>query len=396
MTEKLIMTVWIPAYNNEAYTRITLESVLKQDYRPLNVILLDDASPNSLSNLAQWFDQAKDSEINFRYHRNEANLSADTYYVIPDLITTDWCIQLHHDDWFVDPGFISSCVRLIENDSELVVVYANAKTEFSNLKMLADLDEEWRTLKGPDFLRYMLRNGHTAWSAISYKWSELKQFGYPGPPFLIDRATKLATKLDMDEGFSGFYLLSQLGNVAVSGRVVSVRGEPKTSFSRSSEWKTSAHSLFYIYMGCYLKDFKLRYSSEVRRIAKISTYYYGINLSEGFHLPSILNYYQKSLFSHVTLQYFLALLFRSFGFSSLAIRVASKLNLKTTIEYEHVFLLFVFFLAFPLLLLKMSLVLTIRALSVLLPTRLKVVLKSFLFSGKSLVKTLILSLRVEI
>ena len=388
MTEKLIMSIWIPAYNNEVYTKITLESVLKQDYRPLNVILVDDASPNSLINLAQWFDQCKDSGINFRYHRNETNLGIDGFYVIPSLITTDWCICLHHDDWFVDSGFVSSCVKLIENDNDLVVVYANAKTEFSNIIMVADPVEEWRKLQGPDFLRYMLRNGHTAWSAIAYKLSNLKQFGFPAPPFVIDRDTKKRTKLDCDEGFSTFYLLSQLGNAAVSGKVVAIRGEPKTSFSSSAEWVTVSHSLFYIYMGCYLKDFKLKYSSEVRRIAKISTYLYGINLSEGFHLPFILKYFQKSLYSSFTFQYFLAFLFRFFGFSSLAIRIASKLNLKTKVEYEHFFLLFIFFLIFPIILFCYLFVLSLKLISVLFPPTIKKYLKPFYYSVKLFSKRL--------
>jgi len=350
---KPLVSILIPAYNNKEYTRHTLESVLQQDYRPLKVLLIDDASPDSLESLAQWFENHKDDGIHFRYVRNESNLSADGYYLWREFIDTEWLIQLHHDDWFIDPYFISQAVAQIVENPNLVVVWANAVTEFSKIKMVRDAIEDWRILSGPDFLTYFLLNGHTAWSAIVYKWSALKvNFNFPRPPFLIDRSTKATTNLDIDEGFSSFYLLSQLGDAAVSGKVVSIRGEPKSSYSRSAQWKTVSHSLFFIYMGCYINDFDFKSSKEVRRIARLSTYLYGINSSEGFLLSSILSYYKESFFSVISMQYLLCWLFSAFNFSSYALKIGLKLRSNSRLPLEHSVLFLLFIVVFPLLLLR--------------------------------------------
>jgi glycosyltransferase involved in cell wall biosynthesis len=365
---KPLISVVIPAYNNKLYTRRTLESVIQQDYRPFKVLLIDDASPDSLASLARWFEGAKDDSIQFTYVRNESNLSADGYYLWRELIDTEWCIQLHHDDWFIDPYFISNAVRQLTANPNLVVVWANAVTEYSKIRMVRDDIGDWRILSGPEFLAYFLLKGHTAWSAIVYKWSVLKEnFEFPRPPFLIDRSTKATTNLDMDEGFSSFYLLSQLGDAAVSGKVVSIRGEPKTSYSRNAQWKTVSHSLFFIYMGCYIEEFDFKFSRDVRRIARLSTYLYGIKDSEGFLLPSILSYYKKSFFSVISMQYFLCWLYSAFYFSSYALKIGLKLRPTLRLDCEHSVLFLIFIVFFPLLLPRLILILIGRLLLRMLP-----------------------------
>lgn len=376
------VSILIPAYNNKEYTQHTLESVLRQNYRPLKVLLIDDASPDSLESLAQWFENEKDDGIQFTYVRNESNLSVDGYYLWKGLIDTEWLIQLHHDDWFIDPHFISQAVEQIIENPNIVVVWANAMTEHSQTRMTKDDIEDWQLLSGPDFLTYSLLKGHTAWSAIVYKWSLLKHFDFPKPPFLIDRSTKARTKLDMDEGFSTFYLLSQAGDAAVSGRIVAIRGEPKTSYSQSDQWRTVSHSLFFIYIGCHLIEFSFPYSRDVRRIAGLSTYLYGINSSEGFLLPNILSFYKKSFFSLVSIQYLLCWLFQTFHFSRDALRIVMKLPLKLTLGYANLFLLVFFIAIFPLLLFRLLVIRIRLQLSRLLPVRLKEKLRAFFYIGR--------------
>ena len=47
MNKKLVSVV-IPAYDNPEYTRKTIESVINQTHRPIEIIISDDKSPNSL------------------------------------------------------------------------------------------------------------------------------------------------------------------------------------------------------------------------------------------------------------------------------------------------------------------------------------------------------------
>lgn len=288
------ITIFIPAYNNPEYTRRTLESVLKQNYRPLVVKLIDDCSPISLEPLANWFLSQCDEEIDFHYVRNTENQSMDAFYSIYRELSTDWVMQLHHDDRLILPDFISQCVRLIETSPNIVACYGNSISEKKTVSMVSDRNPNWRILDGPTFITYMLEKGHTAWSAILYKSSLLSDFSFPCPPFLIDKKTKNQTGLDSDEGFSTFYLLAMRGDVAVTGQLVAERGEPASSYSKSDKWKTVGNSLFYIYFGVLSSSFPGQYANEVRKLAKISLFLYGLPKPEGFRLKTMRLAYPKS------------------------------------------------------------------------------------------------------
>ena len=49
--DKNLVSVVIPAYNSPDYTRKTIESVIAQTHRPIEIILSDDNSPISLKPL---------------------------------------------------------------------------------------------------------------------------------------------------------------------------------------------------------------------------------------------------------------------------------------------------------------------------------------------------------
>jgi hypothetical protein len=160
--------------------------------------------------------------------------------------------------------------------------------------MVSDSNPNWRVIDGPTFITYILEKGHTAWSAILYKSSLLRDFSFPSPPFMIDNKTKIQTGLDTDEGFSTFYLLAMRGDVAVTGQLVAERGEPATSFSKSDRWKTIGNSFFYIYFGVLSSSFPGQYANEIRKLSRISLFLYGLPKPEGFRLKTMRLAYPKS------------------------------------------------------------------------------------------------------
>jgi len=54
---KDLVSVIIPAYNAEAFINDALESVLAQDYRPIEVIVVDDGSSDNTARIAERFGQ---------------------------------------------------------------------------------------------------------------------------------------------------------------------------------------------------------------------------------------------------------------------------------------------------------------------------------------------------
>ena len=66
---KPLVSVCIPAYNNAAYIKETIDSILSQTYENLELVICDD---NSKDNTAKVIEGIKDERIKF--YKNEKNL----------------------------------------------------------------------------------------------------------------------------------------------------------------------------------------------------------------------------------------------------------------------------------------------------------------------------------
>ena len=56
---KPLVSVVIPVYNGERYLASTLDSVWAQDYRPIEVIVVDDGSVDNSAAIAQSYQDDK-------------------------------------------------------------------------------------------------------------------------------------------------------------------------------------------------------------------------------------------------------------------------------------------------------------------------------------------------
>src|SRR4051812_30904249 len=72
-TQRPLISIGVPAYNGARHIAEALESALAQDYTPLEVIVVDDASTDDTETICRRF-AAADRRI--RYVRNGRNLGA--------------------------------------------------------------------------------------------------------------------------------------------------------------------------------------------------------------------------------------------------------------------------------------------------------------------------------
>lgn len=68
--DNLLVSVIIPVYNAEKYISETLESVINQTYRDLEIIVIDDCSKDSSSNIIK---DIMKSNLKIIYHKQEVN-----------------------------------------------------------------------------------------------------------------------------------------------------------------------------------------------------------------------------------------------------------------------------------------------------------------------------------
>ena len=256
---KLISAV-IPAFNEPAYTRKTLDSVMLQTYRPIEIILSDDNSPESLKALADEKIAECDAGITIKYFRQKVNLN---YYwnlqFVLGKASGHFIVLLDHDDWLVDRTFFADSIRAIESRPNCFMSIANTLIENTPQTILNFHYPNWHYLDGPAFIKnYLFSTVHPSRSAVVMRFDQLKKLNYKR--FFLEKESANRMHTMPDEAFVLICLLASVGDVVLTGRVVSVRGMPLAGLSRTSLWHETGggkmfvpHFLLYQYFrgsGC--------------------------------------------------------------------------------------------------------------------------------------------------
>ena len=110
--------------------------------------------------------------------------------------------------------------------------------------------------------------GHPPWSSVIFNKQELKKLGGFHYPFNLPNIYAEQLEILADEFFACQFLLSSIGDVAISDHIVSIRGRPKTSFTLSNkDWhKCIGQAAFVVHYnlmkssheGIYIQSMKKR------------------------------------------------------------------------------------------------------------------------------------------
>ena len=111
-----LISVIIPVYNGEKYLETCLNSVINQDYKNLEIIIVNDGSTDKSPEICKSFAD-KDSRIKFYSKHNGGQASARNFAL--DRITGKYISFVDNDDW-IKPEFISELHNLaVNNDSDI-------------------------------------------------------------------------------------------------------------------------------------------------------------------------------------------------------------------------------------------------------------------------------------
>lgn len=110
------ISVIIPAYNVAPYIRKSLDSVLNQTYKNLEIFLVDDGSTDETSTICDEYAQ-RDSRITV-IHQQNAGLSAARNAGI-ERAKGEWIAFLDSDDW-IEPHMYEILLKMAhENDADI-------------------------------------------------------------------------------------------------------------------------------------------------------------------------------------------------------------------------------------------------------------------------------------
>lgn len=243
---KSLVSVVIPAFNKPEYTRKTIDSVILQTHRPIEIILSDDNSPESLKYLVADEKTNCDPQLDIKYFRQEVNLN---YYWNLQFVLGEangqYIVLLDHDDWLIDRNYFSDSIKAIEDQANCYLTIANTFCENSPQTILNFYYDNWHYVDGPALIKnYLFTTIHPSRSAVMLCFDKLKDLNYK--EFFIDKGSANIMKIMPDEALVLVCLLASVGDIALTGRVVSVRGVPPESLSRTTSWHEAGGQKMFI------------------------------------------------------------------------------------------------------------------------------------------------------
>lgn len=182
MTEKI--SVIIPVYNDEKYLRTCLDSVVKQTYSNLEIILVDDGSTDQSAAICQEY-QEKDPRIRLLNQKN-SGVGASRNAGLA-MATGDYVLFVDDDDWLHPQHVEILCNLLKKNKADVAVCNFNNLGRDHKIYYWVDPNDPFEknyTVKEWFQLEY-----HTEFNNISvifavpwcklYKRSLFKHIAYP-------------------------------------------------------------------------------------------------------------------------------------------------------------------------------------------------------------------------
>ena len=118
-----LVSVVIPTRNRPDYLRLAVESVLAQDYRPIEIVISDDSTDARTSRWADGVRPTLPADVALVYRRNVPPLGqAGNINALFDAATGPRLLLLHDDDLLM-PGAIATLVAALDAGPRAVAAY---------------------------------------------------------------------------------------------------------------------------------------------------------------------------------------------------------------------------------------------------------------------------------
>lgn len=180
-----LLSVIIPIYNVEKYLRRCIDSVIKQTYNNLEIILVDDGSPDNSGSICDEYAR-KDQRIKV-IHQENAGLSGARNSGI-SVANGDFITFVDSDDW-IDKDMYSQMLQYQRNNDLDIICADTYLVKFSKTEF-RPLFESDLVFKGRDALNLILigKIDNAAWNKI-YRTSIFGDIRYPSRRIYEDVAT---------------------------------------------------------------------------------------------------------------------------------------------------------------------------------------------------------------
>ena len=137
-----LVTVVLPIYNVEQCLSRCIDSVLNQTYSHLDIILVDDGSPDGCPAICDAYAE-RDARIRV-IHKENGGLSSARNAGI-DNATGQYILFIDSDD-YVEPNYVETHIQaMVDNHADIVTVNLKAVGEMTQKERVMDIHSEVRT-----------------------------------------------------------------------------------------------------------------------------------------------------------------------------------------------------------------------------------------------------------
>ena len=164
------VSIIIPVYKVEKYIRTCLESVLRQDYPDIEIVIVDDCSPDSSMEIAKEIISTTDILTRIVTHKQNSGLSAARNSGI-NVSTGDALYFIDSDDELYDSSVISHLAqKLCSTNADIVA--GNYQRVYKDNRMVSTRYSQEKIFKGCSETIGSFCNGDipiTAWNKLIKK-----------------------------------------------------------------------------------------------------------------------------------------------------------------------------------------------------------------------------------
>lgn len=145
-----LVSVIIPVYNVKPFLEKSINSVVKQSYINLEIIVIDDGSNDGSSELLDKYINNNSKPILLKHIKNKGLSNARNTGI--NLATGDYLLFLDGDDW-LDKSAIQNLINIIQNsESKIDLIMFPYVREFGNRSLKRQLfSERYKTFDNKEF-----------------------------------------------------------------------------------------------------------------------------------------------------------------------------------------------------------------------------------------------------
>ena len=261
---KPLISVIVPIYSIERYLGICVESIIKQTYENLEIILVDDGSPDRCHELCDLYAR-KDQRVKVIHKVNGGLVSARKTGI--KVATGDYATYVDGDDW-IAPNYIESLVKVLDDADVAIagfsrVLFDTMTPIVNNIKPGVyegkELENVYKNMLSCD---EFYRLGIT-----TYVWNKL-----------FKRELLLKYQLMVDDGITigedaavVYPLLTECKKVVITDNIdYHYRQREDSMLKKSKLFKEEVKGLKLLYN--YLVDFASKQKEEYKLVSQVKDY----------------------------------------------------------------------------------------------------------------------------